>query len=156
MNCVEFNAQGRPKSISDAARRRMLAVRGEPLFYADWLRAVFIHFPPPPPGGGGEVDADINICSGRRRLNWDLRDGQAFVSLVAFTMRGMRPRIGGRLGALLFKPIATHEFLNVRTYVKHRGETGHLFSGGMACEFVERVAGTAIVRAALSVGAVQL
>lgn len=54
----------------------------------------------------------------------DLRDGCAFVSLVAFTMRGMRPRLGGRFAAWLMRPIATHEFLNVRTYVRHRDETG--------------------------------
>src|SRR5438270_12656671 len=42
-------------------------------------------------------------------------------------MRGMRPRIGGKLAALLFKPIATHEFLNVRAYVRHRGESGIYF-----------------------------
>ncbi len=48
----------------------------------------------------------------------------AYVSLVAFTMRGLRPRLGG---AALLKPIATHEFLNVRTYVKHRGERGIYF-----------------------------
>ena len=28
---------------------------------------------------------------------------------------------------LLFKPIATHHFLNVRTYVKHKGEAGIFF-----------------------------
>jgi uncharacterized protein YqjF (DUF2071 family) len=57
----------------------------------------------------------------------DLYDGRAFVSLVAFNMRGMRPRLGGTLGALLLKPIATHHFLNVRTYVTHKGEAGTYF-----------------------------
>jgi uncharacterized protein len=42
-------------------------------------------------------------------------------------MRDMRPCVGGKLAALIFKPIATHNFLNVRTYVKHRGETGIYF-----------------------------
>ena len=57
----------------------------------------------------------------------DVRDGKAYVSLVAFTMRGLRPARGGWLAALPFKPIATHELLNVRTYVKHRGESGIYF-----------------------------
>lgn len=57
----------------------------------------------------------------------DLRDGKAYVSLVAFTMRGLRPKRGGRLAALAFKPIATHELLNVRTYVRHDGEPGIYF-----------------------------
>jgi uncharacterized protein YqjF (DUF2071 family) len=42
-------------------------------------------------------------------------------------MRGLRPARGGWLAALPFKPIATHELLNVRTYVKHRGESGIYF-----------------------------
>jgi uncharacterized protein YqjF (DUF2071 family) len=100
-------------NFSAVASRRLLSVKGEPLFYADWLRVLFIHF---------EVDA----AALQREVPFplDLREGRAYVSLVAFTMRGMRPRVGGRLGAFLFKPIATHNFLNVRTYVKHRGETG--------------------------------
>jgi uncharacterized protein YqjF (DUF2071 family) len=101
---------------SEAAKRRLQSVKGEPLFYSDWLRAVFIHY---------EVDQD--------RLQpfvpfpLDLRDGKAYVSLVAFTMRGLRPRVGGLAGELLFKPIATHGLLNVRTYVNHQGEQGIYF-----------------------------
>jgi uncharacterized protein len=57
----------------------------------------------------------------------DVRNGKAYVSLVAFTMRGLRPSHGGRLGALAFKPISTHELLNVRTYVKQGGESGIYF-----------------------------
>ncbi len=98
---------------SAAARRRLLGVRGEPLLYADWLRVLFLHF---------EVDA----AALQRDVPFplDLREGRAYVSFVAFTMRDMRPRVGGRLGALLFNPIASHHFLNVRTYVKPRGESG--------------------------------
>jgi uncharacterized protein YqjF (DUF2071 family) len=57
----------------------------------------------------------------------DLREGQAFVSVVAFTLVRMRPRLGGPIGEWLFKPIATHEFLNIRTYVRHEGEPGIYF-----------------------------
>lgn len=57
----------------------------------------------------------------------DVRDGKAYVTLVAFTMRSLRPRRGGWLSALPFRPIATHELLNVRTYVKHAGEAGIYF-----------------------------
>ena len=98
---------------SAAARQRLLRVRGEPLLYADWLGAVFMHF---------EVDAEALQRTVPFEL--DLRDGRAYLSLVAFTMRGMHPRFGGRMGALLFQPIATNNFLNVRAYVKHRGEPG--------------------------------
>jgi uncharacterized protein YqjF (DUF2071 family) len=39
----------------------------------------------------------------------------------------MRPRRGGRIGEWLLKPIATHEFLNVRTYVRANDEPGIFF-----------------------------
>jgi uncharacterized protein len=94
----------------------MLAVRGEPMFYARWDRAVFIHYATDPALLQPDVPFEL-----------DLRDGSAFVSLVAFTLSRMRPRLGGKLGEWIFKPIATHEFLNVRTYVHHRGETGIYF-----------------------------
>jgi uncharacterized protein YqjF (DUF2071 family) len=103
-------------SLSEAARRRVLAVPGEPMFYARWDRAVFIHYA-----------ADPAILQRDVPFELDLREGRAFVSIVAFTLSKMRPRIGGRLGEWLFKPIATHEFLNVRTYVRHAGEPGIYF-----------------------------
>jgi uncharacterized protein YqjF (DUF2071 family) len=57
----------------------------------------------------------------------DLWNGRAFVSVVAFTLRGMRPYVGGRFSAWLMRPIATHEFLNVRTYVRQGEESGIYF-----------------------------
>jgi uncharacterized protein YqjF (DUF2071 family) len=94
----------------------MLAVRGEPMFFARWDRAVFFHYA-----------ADPAILQPDVSFELDLRDGHAFVSVVAFTLLGMRPRIGGRIGEWLFRPIANHEFLNVRTYVRHCGEPGIYF-----------------------------
>ena len=102
--------------LSEAARRRMLRVPGEPMFYARWDRAVFIHYATDP----ATLQPDIPF-------ELDLREDRAFVSIVAFTLSQMRPRLGGRIGKWLFKPIATHEFLNVRTYVRHRGEPGIYF-----------------------------
>ncbi len=101
---------------SEIARRRLLSLRGEPLFYANWDNAIFIHYETGPQELRGCIPYDL-----------DLYDGRAFVSLVAFTMRGMRPRFGGRIGELLLRPIATHNFLNVRTYVRHKGEPGIYF-----------------------------
>ena len=103
-------------TLSDAARRRMLAIPGEPMFYARWDRAVFIHYAADP----ATLQRDLHF-------ELDLYEGRAFVSLVAFSLVRMRPRIGGRLGEWLLKPIATHEFLNVRTYVRHAGEPGIFF-----------------------------
>jgi hypothetical protein len=91
----------------------MLSQRRETLFIAAWVDALMIHFQV----DAKELQRDVPF-------QLDLLDGKAFVSLVAFTMRGMRPRLGGKLAALLFRPIATHHFLNVRTYVRHAGECG--------------------------------
>ncbi len=112
MHCETLSIE-RP---GEAARERLLSVWGEPLFFADWLRPVFIHFEVP----AAELQRDVPF-------ELDLYEGKAYVSLVAFTMRGMRPRVGGRLSAWLCKPIATNEYLNVRTYVRHRGEPGIYF-----------------------------
>jgi uncharacterized protein YqjF (DUF2071 family) len=102
-----------PVAPSVAAQQRLLSRRGEPLLLADWMRVVMIHF---------EVDAKQLQRDVPYQL--DLYGGRAFVTLVAFTMENMRPRRGGKLGAWLFRSIATHDFLNVRTYVRHKGEPG--------------------------------
>ena len=102
--------------FSAGGRRRLLALPGEPLFLADWERVLFIHF---------EVDAAA--LQKVVPFEIDLWEGRALVSLVAFTMRDMHPRQGGRIAAWTFKPIATHPFLNVRTYVKHEAEPGIYF-----------------------------
>ena len=106
----------RLSTLSAEGKARLLSKWGEPLFLASWLRVLFIHF---------EVDA----MELQRDVPFplDLLDGRAYVSLVAFTMQDMRPRIGGKMTSWLLKPIATHEFLNVRTYVKSRGERGIYF-----------------------------
>lgn len=106
----------RPGALSLAARTRLLRHRGEPLLVADWDRALFIHY---------EVPAEV--LKPFVPFPLDMHEGKAYVSLLAFTMRGMRPHRGGRLGAWLFRPIATHGFLNVRTYVRVGNETGIYF-----------------------------
>src|SRR3974377_1122534 len=47
----------------------------------------------------------------------DTWEGEAFVSLVAFTQSNLRPRWGGRIARWLSAPLGTHEFLHLRTYV---------------------------------------
>lgn len=99
--------------MSTIAREHLLRERFEPALLAEWSDAVFLHFAVKP-----------EILQPFVPYPLDLYEGMAYVSLVAFTMRDMRPRRGGRWAAALFKPIATHEFLNVRTYVTHKGEPG--------------------------------
>jgi uncharacterized protein YqjF (DUF2071 family) len=115
MNAIEL-ARERTGGINEAARSRILSRKGEPLFLADWDHVVFIHYEVAPEILQPEVPFQLDLC-----------DGKAYLSLVAFTMRRMRPRFGGRFTEWLFGPIATHEFLNVRTYVRHNGEPGIYF-----------------------------
>lgn len=95
---------------------RLLALPREPLFFGDWDRTLMLHY---------EVDPEA--LAPHVPFPLDLRDGKAYVTLVAFTLRGMRPRRGGRLGRWLFRPIATHRFLNVRSYVRVGDEAGIYF-----------------------------
>jgi len=108
-----FIASIKQTTPSMRAKARMQRSRFEPLFIADWERVLMIHFTV----DAGALQRDVPFPL-------DLRDGQAFVTLVAFTMRDMRPAIGGRLTACPFRPIATHDFLNVRTYVRVGDEVG--------------------------------
>ncbi len=102
--------------FSNAARQRMMGLRGEPFFLNRWTRAAFIHF---------EIDPEI--LQREVPFELDLYGGKAFVSLVAFDLEKMRPRLGGMFTEFLMKPVATHGFLNVRTYVRRGNETGIYF-----------------------------
>jgi hypothetical protein len=92
-----------------------------PALLADWDDATFVHYAVPPEELQPHVPFEL-----------DLFGGEAFVSLVAFTQRHLRPRIGGRIAAALSTPLASHPFLNVRTYVRHLGEHGIHF----LCEWI--------------------
>ena len=117
---------------SRAACERMLSRRGEPLFVAGWRRILMIHF---------EVDALALQRDVPFQL--DLFEGRAFVSTVAFTMSDMRPRLGGKVAAWFFRPIATHDFLNVRTYVRHGSETGiHFLSEWLSSRLAAKLGPT--------------
>ncbi len=84
-----------------------------PLFRCDWDNAVFLHFRVP----AAELQPFV-------LHPLDLHDGDAWVSLVAFTMRGLRLVGLGAPGRWALLPMATQHFLNVRTYVRPRGERG--------------------------------
>lgn len=102
--------------LSEVARHRLLANRGEPLLTADWDRTLMIHYEVDPAALKPFVPFPL-----------DVRDGRAYVSLVAFTLRDMKPARGGKLTEWLFRPIATHGFLNARTYVRVGNEPGIYF-----------------------------
>jgi uncharacterized protein YqjF (DUF2071 family) len=87
-----------------------------PWFKADWMDAVFMHF---------LVDAELL----QRRVPFELDrwEGDAIVSLVAFTQHNLRPSGWGAVGRMLSAPLARHEFLNLRTYVRCGDQRGIFF-----------------------------
>ena len=99
----------------------MCSPEPRPLLVADWTDAVFVHF-----------TLDPGLLQPHVPFELDLHDGKAYVSLVAFTQERLRPRIGGRLSAALSGPLATHHFLNVRTYVRVGNQRGIYF----LCEWI--------------------
>jgi hypothetical protein len=87
-----------------------------PWFRADWRDVLFVHYAIDPARLQPHVPFDLDVF-----------DGQAWVSLVAFTQEHMRPAIGGPLSAAVMRPVARHEFLNLRTYVRAGDRRAILF-----------------------------
>jgi uncharacterized protein YqjF (DUF2071 family) len=127
---------------SDRARRRMEQASERPFCLADWDRALFIHY-----------EIDPAVLQPHVPFELDLFEGKAYVSLVAFTQRNVRPHLGrglgraGRLGRGIAgrcaKPVAEHAFLNLRTYVRHEGEGGIYFLTEWIPNLLDRVVGPA-------------
>jgi uncharacterized protein YqjF (DUF2071 family) len=89
-----------------------------PALIADWTDAVFIHLAVTPDALQPHVPFELDVC-----------EGVAYVSLVAFTQRRLRPALGGRMAEVLSTPLAHHAFLNVRTYVRGPGSDGRVERG---------------------------
>lgn len=101
---------------ADRARARFQREVGKPPFVADWTDALFLHFAVP-----------AEVLQPYTPYELDLRDGAAFVSLVAIRMENFHCPALKMLGDLPWKPFANQRFLNVRTYVRHGGEPGIQF-----------------------------
>ncbi|MBA3847913.1 MAG: DUF2071 domain-containing protein [Planctomycetes bacterium] len=98
------------------ARRRLHAPGKAPWFLADWRDAVFVHWA-----------VDPEVLQPFVPFTLDRWRGEAYVSVVAFTQRRLRPRFGDAATAWLTAPIATHAFCNLRTYVRVGDERGICF-----------------------------
>jgi uncharacterized protein YqjF (DUF2071 family) len=92
------------------------AGNGRPLLRCDWDDVLFVHY-----------EVDPGVLRPLVPFDLDLYQGRAHVSLVAFTLRNLRPCWGGALAAYLSAPVACHAFLNVRTYVRPGGVPGIYF-----------------------------
>jgi hypothetical protein len=89
---------------------------GAAVFIADWNDALFIHF-----------RLDPELLAPAIPFELDLWEGSAYVSLVAFTQSHLRLTIGGKLGEWFSRPLGTHEFLNLRAYVRVNDQPGIYF-----------------------------
>lgn len=102
------------------ARRRLNGVPGDPFLFADWERVLFLHFTIDPALLKPHVPAPFEL---------ELYGGAACLSLVCVTMRKFRP-CRSDTAAFPFRCIREQRFLNLRTYVRFRAESGALFLHG--------------------------
>lgn len=101
---------------SERAKETLLRREGNPSLLSDWVDVVFIHF-----------SVDRELLQKDIPFELDVYDGKCFVSLVFFTIKKLRPALGGKMTALLCTPVAEHRYFNVRTYVRHGEEKGIYF-----------------------------
>jgi uncharacterized protein YqjF (DUF2071 family) len=86
------------------------------LFQGAWTSVLFIHYEVEP----GRLQPDVPFAL-------DVQEGKAYVSVVAFSQERLRFAFGGQVTNWVGRWFANHEFLNVRTYVRHAGESGIFF-----------------------------
>jgi uncharacterized protein YqjF (DUF2071 family) len=101
-------------------------------YYQEWNRVVFLHW---------QVSFDDLRKRVPSQLQIDTIDGQAWVSLVAFTMEKIRPRYIPH-----FPPISNFHEVNIRTYVKYNGKSGVYFLSieggkGFSCFLARQISG---------------
>lgn len=82
-------------------------------YYQEWNDAVFLHWKVPVEELTKHIPEGLEIES---------IDGECWISVVAFTMQKIRPRM---LPSLAF--ISDFHEINVRTYLKHNNKTGVYF-----------------------------
>ena len=83
------------------------------VMYQNWSKILLLHWPVPVEMLRPLIPESLEI---------DTFDGQAYVSLVPFTMNGIRPR-----GFPSVKHVSDFHEINVRTYVVHNGVPGVWF-----------------------------
>jgi len=103
-----------PKEIlAVQAHRPWPLPQGSWAYYQEWNRALFLHW---------EVDPELLQPHLPAALPADLYEGRAWVSVVAFTMQRIRPRLLPSLSC-----ISDFHEINVRTYVTYNNKPGVYF-----------------------------
>jgi uncharacterized protein YqjF (DUF2071 family) len=108
------------RNASELAKVRLLQDPREPLLFVDWEQVVFLHFKIPPEVLCTHIPTPFQL---------ELWRGEAWLSVVALTMRRFRP---GRRHSFagLACGLRCQRFLNFRTYVSTGGESGAYFLHG--------------------------
>ena len=101
------------KLLLDVKHRPFELPQGKWVYYQEWNNALFLHW---------KIPVEVLKELVPETLTIDTIDGNAYVSLVAFTMQKIRPR---NLPALEF--ISDFDEINIRTYVTHKGKKGVYF-----------------------------
>lgn len=99
--------------LLDVKHRPFELPQGKWVYYQEWNNALFLHW---------KIPVEVLKELIPKALTIDTVDGNAYVSLVAFTMQKIRPR---NLPALEF--ISDFDEINIRTYVAHNGKKGVYF-----------------------------
>jgi len=99
-------------------------------FYQEWNNAIFLHY---------QVDLAELKKFVPKELEIELFDDKPWVSVVAFTMEKIRPKL-----LPSFPPISDFDEINVRTYVKSNNKTGVYFlsiEGGknISCKVAKKI-----------------
>jgi uncharacterized protein len=83
------------------------------LFYQEWHEAIFLHWKVDP----GELRRFVPD-----ELPFDLYNGEAWVSVIAFRIKNIRPKY-----LPSFPPVSDFDEINIRTYVKYNNKPGIYF-----------------------------
>lgn len=96
--------------------------RMRPVMLHDWVDVTMLHFAVPPRRLQPHVPYELDVHPIEKS-----QEPAAWISLVFFTLRNMRLPWARTVSRILMKPMSDHQFLNVRTYVKHSSEPGIFF-----------------------------
>ena len=82
-------------------------------YYQEWNNVIFLHW---------QVELDLLTQFVPSGIEIDMFEGKPWVSVVAFTIEGIRPSY-----LPSFSPISKFDEINVRTYTKYGGKAGVTF-----------------------------
>jgi uncharacterized protein YqjF (DUF2071 family) len=99
--------------LNHTSHRPFEMPEGNWVYYQEWNRALFLHWAVPYELLRKSVPSDLNI---------DTFDGKCYISLVAFTMEKIRPRL---LPSISY--ISDFDEINIRTYINNDNKKGVYF-----------------------------